>query len=157
METGHKERSSLWGAVLITAGVLLLLGNLRIVILPWQALMWPLMLGLAGLGFAMVYSGNRDQWWAIIPAGVLLTLAAVAFLEWLLPWAGTSWLFFFGLAVTFGLVWRETGHAQQWARVVAWICLGMTLLTVLGPLLRFAVPLALLAAGVYLLRRERPH
>jgi len=141
----------MWGLVLVAAGALLLLGSLDIVVFPWHALTGPLVLGIPGLIFAQVFIGNRDQWWAIIPGGVLLTLAAIAFIDGLLPRVETGWLFFFGLAVTFGLVWRETGHAQQWARVVAVVCLALAGVTLFGSLLRFLVPLALLGAGVYLL------
>ncbi|MBP2018057.1 hypothetical protein J2Z79_001456 [Symbiobacterium terraclitae] len=151
MESRHGERDVLWGLVLVTAGALLLLGSLDIVVFPWHVLTGPVVLGIPGLIFAQVFLGNRDQWWAIIPSGVLLTLASIAFIDGLLPRLDTGWLFFLGLAITFGLVWRETGHAQQWARVVAVICLGFAGLTLFGSLLRFLIPLALLGAGIYLL------
>jgi len=151
METRHGDRGVLWGLVLVAAGALLLLGSLDIVVFPWHVLAGPAVLGIPGLIFAQVFVGNRDQWWAIIPGGVLLTLAAIAFIDGLLPGLDTGWLFFLGLAITFGLVWRETGHAQQWARVVAVVCLALSGVTLFGSLLRFVIPLALLGAGVYLL------
>lgn len=151
MQTGQVNRNVIWGVLLIGAGLLLLLGSLDIVVWPLRALSGPLALGIPGLIFALVYNGNRDQWWAIIPAGVLLTLAGVALVGGLLPRFDTGWLFFLGLAVTFGLVWRETGGAQRWARVAALVFLALTGLVLLGSLIRFALPLALLGIGIYLL------
>ncbi len=151
MQSGQVNRSVFWGLALIAFGLLLLLGNLRIVVWPLRALSGPLALAIPGLIFAAVYSGNRSQWWAIIPAGVMLTLAGVALVDGILPRVNTGWLFFFGLAVTFGLVWRETGGVQRWARVVALACLGMTALILLGSLVRIVLPLALVGIGVYLL------
>jgi hypothetical protein len=36
-----------------------------------------ILLAGSGLGFAAAYSRNRDQWWALIPAGVLGLVAAI--------------------------------------------------------------------------------
>lgn len=157
MQSGQVNRSVIWGLVLIAAGLLLLMGNFNIVFWPLRALSGALALGIPGLIFASVYAGNRDQWWAIIPAGVLLTLAGVSLVESLLPWGNTGWIFFFGLAVTFGLVWRETGGVQRWARVTALICLALAAINLLGSLIRFALPLALVALGVYLLTGRNRH
>ena len=108
--------------------------------------------GIPGLIFAQVFIRNRAQWWAIIPAGVLLTLAGISLIESLVPWVHSGWLFFFGLAVTFGLVWRETGHVQQWARVVAVVCLFLAAVTlfVLG-VRSESVSMALSGAALLLL------
>ena len=81
MQSGQVNRSVIWGLVLIAAGLLLLMGNFNIVFWPLRALSGALALGIPGLIFASVYAGNRDQWWAIIPAGVILTLAGVALVE----------------------------------------------------------------------------
>ncbi len=74
-------------------------------------------LGLTGAGFAAVYLGDRQRWWTIIPAGSLFTLALVAWLEG--AWIGfdAGWLFFLGLAATFGtLVALPEGRGKQrWA------------------------------------------
>ncbi|MFO7274709.1 MAG: hypothetical protein DIU55_007555 [Bacillota bacterium] len=151
MQSARLSRNVFWGLALIAAGLLLLAGDFHVVLWPLRALMGPLALAIPGLIFAAVYAGNREQWWAIIPAGLMLTLAGVALVDAVLPRVSTGWLFFCGLAVTFGLVWRETGGVQRWARAVALLCLGMTALLLLGSLLRYALPLALVAAGLYLL------
>ena len=61
-------------------------------------------LGMIGLAFWIVYLTNHDHWWAIIPGGVMLTLAAVSAVA---PFAGgfaTGGLFFLGMGLTFALV-----------------------------------------------------
>lgn len=63
-------------------------------------------LGMLGAGFFIVYLVNRAYWWAIIPGGVLLTLAAVSVLEEssFSGWVSSGSLFFIGLGFTFFLV-----------------------------------------------------
>lgn len=113
---------------------------------------------LAGLGlaFAVVYFAlDRRQFWPIIPAGVLFTLAAVAGLDELLPWWDFGWVFFGGLSATFGLVWWETRKVQQWALIVTIACGGIAALILIGSLMRFVFPLALVGVGVLLLMRNQ--
>jgi hypothetical protein len=62
-------------------------------------------LGAIGLSFWAVYLTGRDRWWAIIPGGVLFTLAIVSALpDRLLGGADSGGVFFLGLAATFLLV-----------------------------------------------------
>lgn len=110
-----------------------------------------LFLGGIGAAFAAVFASNRGQWWAIIPAGTLLTLATVSLLEGLLPFS-FGWLFFAGLSATFGFVYWET--RQQWALIPSLALGGIATLTLVGSFLKFAFPLVLVAVGLYLLRRK---
>lgn len=115
-----------------------------------------LFLGGLGLAFTAVYTAtDRRHFWPIIPAGVLFTLAIVAGLDSILPWIDTGWVFFGGLAATFGFVWWETRQQQQWALIVALICAGLASLILIGSLMRFLFPLALVAVGVFLLLRQQ--
>ncbi len=56
-----------------------------------------------GLSFLVVYLMRRDSWWAIIPAGVLFTLALVA---WVAQYNGfaSGATFFLGIALTFAIL-----------------------------------------------------
>ena len=82
---------------------------------PWEDL---LVLGGIGVSFLLVYLTNRDQWWALIPAGVLLTLGSISALEN----AGVAGLdtdayLFLGLGLTFMLLYflpRNAGR-MRWA------------------------------------------
>lgn len=59
-------------------------------------------LGAIGAGFILAYTRDRSNWWAIIPAGVLFTLAVIALIDDLpgLPFESGA-LLFFGIALTF--------------------------------------------------------
>lgn len=131
--------------------IMTLLGGLPLV----DDLAGPLLLGGMGLVFHLVYTSNRTNWWAIIPSGVMYSIAAVAALDNLFPRFDGGWLFFTGLAATFGMVWLETDRAQNWALGVALACGALVALIVLGSLVRLLLPLGLVAAGVYLLVRAQ--
>jgi hypothetical protein len=119
-----------------------------------------LFLGAIGISFWLIYLLKRAHWWAIIPGGVLLTLAVVAGLDQL---GGllSGGVFFFGLGLTFLLVAiapNPHGH-MRWAFIPAII------LVILGALLsagqanatRLIGPIALIAVGGwFLFRTFRP-
>jgi hypothetical protein len=110
-------------------------------------------LGCLSMAFWLVYLRNRSQWWAIIPGGVLLTLALVTGLEFLD--FGSEIIFFFGLAATFGLVGLlpNKTHNTSWAYIPAGILmiLGFALFAPLEPVLQIIWPLALVGLGVFFL------
>src|SRR3990172_11604978 len=59
-------------------------------------------LGGIGLSFFIIYLVDKANWWALIPGGVLLTLAATVGLEQFFPGLETAGVFFLGLGLTFG-------------------------------------------------------
>jgi hypothetical protein len=112
-------------------------------------------LGSAGLAFWLVYLRRREQWWAIIPGGVLVTLALVAGLDSLAVW--TEGIFFLGLSATFALVavLPNQTHDTKWAFIPAGILfiLAFTLFAPMQSVLQIVLPLALVGLGIYLLIR----
>lgn len=118
-----------------------------------------LFLGGIGIGFAAVYLRDRLRWWAVIPAGVLLTLAVQAGLTeagLTAPLQGA--LFFAGLALTFALVALLPGGPRRWAWIPAAVLGVLAVLSALGATALLAVftyvwPLALIVAGGVLLWR----
>lgn len=114
-------------------------------------------LGSLSLAFWLVYLRRRDNWWAVIPGGVLATLAVVAGLDQVIPWAETGGLFFIGLALTFGLVYLlPTPHGQMtWALIPAAVLFVLGLIVVLAtsPVLQYLWPLVLILVGGYLVLR----
>lgn len=117
-----------------------------------------LFLGLVGAGFAAVYLTDRRRWWAVLPAGALLTLALVAWLDASRPGFDAGWLFFLGLAATFGLLfWLPEGEGKQrWALFPALGALGLAALTVAASGIGTTLfPLLLIALGTLLLWRQR--
>ena len=109
-------------------------------------------LGAIGLGFLAVYVAKREHWWALIPGGTLLTLAAVAGQGDRGGEGGT--LFFTGLALTFGAVFLV---GQRWAVFPALVSVVLIFVTsdFLRGVVSWALPLALLAVGIFLLGRGR--
>ncbi len=119
----------------------------------------PAFLGFAALGFWLVYrqpTGAQPVTpWAIIPAGVLSTLAAVAAVDALRPrWDGGA-VFLLGMTATFTTIYllpRERGGGR-WA---LWPALAWALLTVLandptGAFTRWWLPLTLIGIGIAVL------
>jgi hypothetical protein len=121
----------------------------------------PIFLGSISLGFLAIYVVRRGYWWAIIPGGILMSIASMVFLEVAFP--GTEWVgvMFLGMAATFVLLMiLPTGQQMTWALIPAGIffLLGAFLLlpsfgeapmAILGTL----GPLALVVVGVYVLFR----
>lgn len=115
-----------------------------------------LFLGALGAGFAAVYVTGRERWWAVIPAGVLLTLAVVAWLDVRAPRWETGWLFFLGVAATFALlaVLPEQQGRHRWAIYPALAATAFVFVTVLsGAVTGVVLPLLLVAVGAYLIWR----
>jgi hypothetical protein len=112
-------------------------------------------LGLLGLSFWLIYITHRDNWWAIIPGGVLLTLAGVTLIPDNSVLMGGA--FFLGMAVTFGLVYilPKPAGKLKWALYPAGILFALGVLTTLGAtdLLTYIWPVALLIAGGYVIYR----
>jgi hypothetical protein len=125
-----------------------------------------LLLGLGGLGFWAVYARRRANWWAVIPGGVLVTLAVMIALEATVSAATAGSVLFFGMAVTFALLAVLPGTRMRWPLIPA---AGLTLLGVLTALeatgalelANLVWPVALIAAGGYVIwkavRPRRPH
>lgn len=121
-----------------------------------------LFLGALAAAFWVIYANRRDQWWPILPGGVLLTLALVAVLnEGVGVGFDTGSLFMLGLGATFLVLYLlpAAGGKQGWAvyPAVVLIAIGVIIAIASSSLMRFVGPLALMAAGVYLVfRAARP-
>ena len=112
-------------------------------------------LGCIGLAFWLIYLRRQDQWWAIIPGGVLLTLAAVAGLDKILDWGEV--IFFLGLACTFALVGILPNQLDtRWAFIPAAVLavLGIALFDPFQSIMLLIWPVALIALGGYILFRN---
>jgi hypothetical protein len=120
---------------------------------PWLG---ALFLGGLSVAFWIVYLTHPENWWAVIPGGVLMTLAFVAGLADTMG-AASGGIFFIGLGLTFGLVYvlPTPSGRMTWAIWPAGACLlmGILLSFMLTGLLNIAFPLALIVAGVFVLVR----
>jgi len=112
-------------------------------------------LGLVGLAFLLIYVTHSDQWWAMIPGGVLLTLAGVSLIQGDDRFVGA--VFFLGLALTFGIVYilPKPGGRMKWALYPASILAVVGILVLLGAtnLTQYILPLSLLIIGGIVLYR----
>ena len=108
------------------------------------------------LPFFVVYFRSNENWWAIIPAGVMTTLAVIAgaaIAGWIKD--GTDGGFanavlMGGLAVTFSVVWLR--HSMAWAKVVTIILAALAVGSVFFvSYYEVFWPVAIILAGAYLL------
>jgi hypothetical protein len=116
-----------------------------------------IVLSSIGLAFLFVYLANRENWWALIPMGVMTSLAV--FVGWGNSSGGINsiGIFFLGLGLTFLLVAIvPTAEGQlRWALIPAGILLmvGVLFLTNFPALLTYLWPLVLILAGILIIFR----
>ena len=155
-----KQRSHWWtiipGFSFLGLGVLILLSW----ILPGvgNSVGTGLFLGSIGASFFVIRADHRDQWWPIIPGGVMITVGVVAMLE-SLGWLGfdSGSIFLVGLGLTFLLVYLLSPSSKKmtWALWPAGIlaAIGVFIGVATSRLMTYIGPLALLAIGGYLVYR----
>jgi hypothetical protein len=154
-----RNRAHWWAAIpgcaLLGIGLLVVLDDLA----PALAGDWggSLFLGMLGLGFWVVYLVRRAYWWAIIPGGVLFTLALVAGLSETMAGDTAGWIFFLGLSATFGLLYllpADEGH-RTWAiyPAAALLVMAVLVMAAMGQVANLLWPAALILAGIYMVYR----
>ncbi len=113
-------------------------------------------LGCIGLAFWLVYLRRQQQWWAIIPGGVLVTLALVAGLDFLSGWDDV--IFFLGMGLTFALValLPSKTHDTRWAFIPAGvlIILGLAFVGPIQSVINYVWPVILVGLGIFVLYRN---
>jgi len=116
-----------------------------------------LFLGGIALAFWVIYLVNTDYWWAVIPGGVLLTLAVVAGLSEVMEGVEMGGVFFFGLGLTFGLLaFLPTPEGRlKWALIPAIVLLvmGALVTAAAAQLINYLWPALMILGGLYLLYR----
>lgn len=78
-----------------------------------------LALGGISVAFIMVYLRERRNWWAVIPAGVLLTIAVISILESTNLQVVFEPLFFLGVGITFLILYSLPDQKLNWAIIPA--------------------------------------
>lgn len=138
------------GLTLLGLGALMVLEGLPGVVGEWPVFIF---LGCIGLSFVVVYWLDRSRWWAIIPAGSLLSVAVMILLPHLGGW--TASILFFGMAVTFGVLALMGAGKMNWAWIPAAALLGLGVFvpTVEGSMPWIIWPVVLIAVGAYLIGR----
>jgi len=152
-------QSHAWGAIpgftLLSVGAMLLLQWRGIDIGQWDAAL--VLFGIA-LGFWAMLLVQKQNWWAAIPAGVLIVVGVLLGLQARLSELGWLALFFLGLAVVFGLLYlvRAGQPDSRWAAIpaAALALLGVVTLVSaidLAPVVLKWWPVLLLVGGLGLL------
>jgi len=149
------------GAALIGMGLMLALIELG---MPGRYAIGGLLLSLA-VAFANLFWLQKDQnWWALIPSGVLVLTTAISVASESVDGARIAALLFLGLSAVFWALFLF-GRELTWARIPALslLSLGVVVYVVAadrGHLVRYW-PLLLVALGVFLVlrtvRRSRAH
>lgn len=105
--------------------------------------------------FIVVVAVNRGNWWAVIPAGVLLSAALVILLDYFVPQVETGAIMLLGIAVTFGILSRvRTPQGRlSWPLVPAIVlfAVGLLLLTQSLQIPALVIAILMIAGGGYLL------
>ena len=155
-----KDRANWWavipGCVLLSLGALIGLQELAPAV--GSSLGGALFLGAISLSFWLVYFTRREYWWAVIPAGVLLTLALITVIDSAPGALDAGGVLFLGLGLTFGLV-SFLPHPEgrmRWALIPAAVLLimGVLVSAASASLLNYIWPAALVLAGLYLVFRS---
>ena len=110
------------------------------------------------IAFWWVYFTDATRWWAIIPAGVLLTLGVVSALDEFMTF-DTGGFLFIGLGLTFALVAILPGGGQRsWAFIPAVILMifGALLMPSFGLAAYVTPALLILLGGFFLFRFFKP-
>jgi hypothetical protein len=116
-------------------------------------------LGSIGVGFLSIFFTNREQWWAMIPGGALLSVAGVVLISELRIGINPASVLFVGLGLTFALLGLMSTYLNtnlRWAYIPAAIMLlmGILIFTPFVGALGWIWPLALIAGGAYLILRR---
>ncbi|MCL5111080.1 MAG: hypothetical protein M1401_19865 [Chloroflexi bacterium] len=152
-----------WWAVIPSFTLLGIAGTIVLAeISPRAAAPWggALFLGAIGLSFLVIYLDNRLFWWAIIPAGTLLTLALVAGLGVASRGVEAGGVFFLGLGLTFlALYYAPVTQPRQtrWAIIpaIVLIIMGAFVYVASTQLIAYFWPLILIGLGLWLFLRGR--
>ena len=115
-----------------------------------------IVLGGIALSFWMIFFTKRNSfWWAVIPAGVLSSVAVQEILENVMP---TDGIFMLGLGLTFLFIARLPGYEDnlKWAYIPGGIILaiGVIQLSFVQSVMNILLPLALIGAGGYVIYKN---
>ena len=152
-----RDRTQWWplipGLGLLALGLLVFIDDF----FPGAEWTGAIFLGSIGIAFWLVFLINRENWWAVIPAGVLSTLTLVVILEPYLKGDADGGVFMFGLGLTFFLLGiLPTSHGKMtWAFIPGSIVsiIGFLLLGNSIEIFSFIWPIALILLGGYFIFR----
>lgn len=116
----YQDRTRWWavipGVILLAIGATIVLDSVAPGASKWVSGL--IVLGGISAAFFAVYALSPLNWWALIPAGTMATLALVSVLDNIQNF-DSGWVFLAGMAATFAMVAllpeRSTGRKLSWA------------------------------------------
>lgn len=151
------QREAWWAAIpgfaLLGLGGVIAFATINTVPDEWGG---SLFLGSLGLGFLAVRAREKTAWWALIPGGILMTLAFVAGLGTRFADERIAGILFSGIAATFGLIYLfGEPERMRWALIPAGISvlLAAAALTGMISAINYGWPALLILVGLGLLLR----
>ena len=115
------------------------------------------LLGIS-IGFSAVFVVNRQHWWAVIPAGVLATLAVVSVVDSGNFGIDSGSIFFLGIGLTFGFLAFLPGYESmlRWAFIPAGILIliGLLISVTSDSIVNLIIPALLILAGLAVVIRN---
>jgi hypothetical protein len=116
-----------------------------------------LVLGGIGTAFVFVFLADRRNWWAVIPAGVMLTLALITVIDQFSGGFESGGILFLGMALTFVVVaLLPTPHGRMnwaWYPAAALGVIGLLISAAAENLMSYFLPAALILGGILLIYR----
>ncbi len=146
------------GMVLLGIGGLILMG----IYFPSSAALYggPFFLGMISLSFWLIYFLHNDLWWAVSPAGVMLTIAAVAGLGQIYTGVEIGGVLFLGMGLTFLLlsVIPTPQGRMRWPLIpgIVLVLFGVIIGSTSSTAMRFFWPVVLILAGIFIFFRRSP-
>ena len=114
-------------------------------------------LGGIGASFVVVYTIDRRQWWAIIPAGVMFTIVLVSILDDFLGSDASGGVMLIGIGGTFAVLalLPPTKARMGWAWIPAGVLvvIGTVIAGAASQRLIYFIPVVLILIGLFLIVR----
>jgi hypothetical protein len=141
----------IFGGLLVLAGIVYLLQNFGVLQFKLSSWMWA---GLFAIGSGLLagyWFRNRDEWWAIIPAGALLGFTVTSIFDALSLFQESDLdgaIFLICLALSFLLVYATRPTALWWAIIPGGVLLTLAVIVIVHSSVDDRVSAGLLFLGI---------
>ncbi len=151
MKLQSKNQALVWGSLLIIFGVVGLVESFTD-LSTWA---WVAILAATGLGIFGIYLRDRSEWWPLIPAYVLLSIAVMIPLEelGLLSEFLVPAYVMFVIAIPFFIVYFRNPK-QWWPLIPGGIMAAIGLSFLLAEAFQYVFPALVILVGIWVLLRS---
>ncbi len=115
-------------------------------------------LAAIGLAFINIYIVEKQNWWAIIPAGVLLTISIVVGLDYWLKDIEVGGILFFGMGITFAAlpllpIPQKTEMKWAWIPAGVLFMIGLIIIGISHGVIQIIGSFLLILLGIFFIIR----